>query len=119
MTLDQIDQFCRTLPACEVRYPFESNPKIRAWCLHRKMFAWTVTEQQPPMIQLKADPDLVPTLISAYESVLPGYHMNKRHWITVNASTCEPEMLLGLLEDAHNLIAISLPKAVRIGFQSD
>ena len=119
MTLDEIDSFCRDLPGCKVRYPFESNPDLRAWCLNRKMFAWTITTERPLMVQLKANPDLVPDLIANYGWIHPGYHMNKRHWITVDASNCDDAMLKALLEDAHNLVVDTLPKAARIRLQSD
>lgn len=113
MTLDDVDRFCRSLPGSETRYPFEKNPHLRAWCLNRKMFAWTVTNEAPTVIQLKADPDMVPSLIESYACVAPGYHMNKRHWVSVNPSICDDTMLAGLLEDAHNIVARSLPKASR------
>lgn len=119
MTLDEINRFCRNLPGCDVRYPFDSNPGLRAWCLNKKMFAWTLTGKQPTMVQLKANPDLVPDLIANYDFIYPGYHMNKRHWITVDASRCDSVMLKKLLEDAHSLVMNSLPEAARIGLSND
>lgn len=119
MTLEEIDTFCRELPGCAVRYPFDSNPSIRAWCIGRKMFAWTNTDRSPIVIQLKANPDLVPTLISSYTHIQPGYHMNKRHWISVEADTGDQELITGLLEDAHNLVASSLTRTERMRLLSD
>lgn len=108
MTLDEIDSFCRNLPGCEVRYPF--GEEIRTWTVNRKMFAWTSLGQKPTVIQLKVDPDLLPSLIENYASVRPGYHMNKRHWVSVDSSACDDAMLRELLEDAHQLIVQALPK---------
>lgn len=119
MTLNEIESFCRGLPGCEVRYPFESNPELRAWCLGKKMFAWTITSSVPIVVQLKANPELISTLIESYEGMTPGYHMNKRHWISVDANMCEESMLRDLLEDAHALIANALPRAERIRLLGD
>lgn len=119
MTLHDIDQFCGGLTGCTVRYPFDTNPGIRAWCIGKRMFAWTNTRQHPVVVQLKAHPDLVPMLIESYSCVHPGYHMNKRHWISVDADTCEPQKLIGLLEDAHHLVANALSRAEQMRLLSD
>lgn len=118
MTLDEIDRFCQELPGCVVRYPFESNPDIRAWSIGTKMFAWADMSSHPIVIQLKADPDLVPDLIANYEHIHPGYHMNKRHWVSVNAS-CDPKVMKQLLEDAHGLLVAKLPKREQIRLLGD
>ena len=114
LTLTELDAFCRDLPGCEVRYPFKSGPDLRAWCVRQRMFAWSITTKTPLAVQVKANPDLVPMLIRNYACVTPGYHMNKRHWITVDVATCEAQMLQGLLEDAHALIVGKLPVSMRL-----
>lgn len=119
MTIDAIDQFCRALPACNVRYPFESSPHLRAWCIGKRMFAWSVVNDAPPTIQVKANPDLVPSLIANYDYIQPGYHMNKKHWITIRAAECDADLLQGLLEDAHALVAASLPISERLHLLGD
>lgn len=119
MTLDDIDRICRKLPGCSVRYPFDSRSQIRAWCIGKKMFAWTDTTSQPTVVQLKADPDLVPSLIENYLAIQTGYHMNKRHWVSVKANACDPDLLTGLLDDAHHLVATSLTRAERIRLLGD
>lgn len=119
MTLDEIDEACRNLAGCVVRYPFDSFSQIRAWCIGKKMFAWTDTGSQPVVVQLKADPDLVPALIENYEAIAPGYHMNKRHWVSVNAQKCDATLLANLLEDAHMLVAHTLPRAERLRLLGD
>lgn len=119
MTLDEINEVCRNLPGCTVRYPFDSNSGVRAWCIGTKMFAWADVHKDSIVVQLKADPDLVPAIIDNYESIQPGYHMNKRHWVSVIAATCDADMLVGLLQDAHQLIANSLPKAEQLRLLGD
>ena len=117
MTLDEIDNVCTAWPGCEVRYPFDSD--VRAWCIGKRMFAWCGTNRTPLVIQLKADSTLVPYLVENYEFILPGYHMNKRHWITVQTQKCPEEMLANLIEDSHNLVVRSLPKREQIRLLGD
>lgn len=119
MTLDEIDQYCLGLPGCAPRYPFDSAPDLRAWCIGKRMFAWSVITTTPLTLQVKAHPDLVPTLVRNYDWISPGYHMNKRHWITIDADACEPAMLQGLLEDAHSLVVASLPRIRRLSLLDD
>lgn len=116
MTLDEVNTFSTDLTGCEIRYPFDSSPTVRAWCIGKKMFAWSATDHQPPTVQLKANPDLVPMLIQNYACIAPGYHMNKKHWITVHIADCDRDLLAGLIEDAHGLVAAKLPRGERIRF---
>ncbi len=51
-----------------------------------KMFALISEASQPVRVSLKTDPELNRTLQARYESVLPGYHLNKKHWMTVICS---------------------------------
>lgn len=117
MTLDEIDTFCCDLPGCEVRYPFGED--IRTWTVNRKMFAWTVVDQKQTVVQIKVDPDLLPSLVENYSFIRPGYHMNKRHWISVDAAACDDAMLRGLLEDAHLLIVHALPRKDQLRLLGD
>lgn len=119
MTLDEVDSYCRNLPSCQVRYPFQSAPDLRAWCIGKRMFAWCATNHAPLAVQVKVDPDLVLDLVENYTCISPGYHMNKKHWITVDLSTCDSSMVRGLLEDAHGLVAAKLPRTDRIRLLGD
>jgi predicted DNA-binding protein (MmcQ/YjbR family) len=51
-----------------------------------RMFALITESKQPVQISLKCDPNLAITLREKYETVVPGYHLNKKHWNTVIAS---------------------------------
>ena len=51
-----------------------------------KMFALIAENSKPLRVSLKCDPQLARNLQEKYESVLPGYHLNKKHWITVICS---------------------------------
>jgi predicted DNA-binding protein (MmcQ/YjbR family) len=51
-----------------------------------KLFAIIADGSSPLRVSLKCDPLLAETLRSKYESVLPGYHLNKKHWNTIICS---------------------------------
>lgn len=51
-----------------------------------KMFALITEGKEPVQISLKCDPKLAEVLREKYETVVPGYHLNKKHWNTIIAS---------------------------------
>ncbi|RYV49808.1 MmcQ/YjbR family DNA-binding protein [Pengzhenrongella frigida] len=106
---------CLALPGTAVDSPF--GPDSDVFRIHRKMFAllWNNPRVSDHLIvNLKAEPDEVPLLIAAHEIVRPGFHMNKRHWITVELS---PEADLGfveeLIEDSYDNVVAGLPARLR------
>jgi predicted DNA-binding protein (MmcQ/YjbR family) len=48
-----------------------------------KMFALIANDSKPLRVSLKCDPQLAETLREKYETVVPGYHLNKKHWNTI------------------------------------
>jgi predicted DNA-binding protein (MmcQ/YjbR family) len=48
-----------------------------------KMFALIANDSKPLRVSLKCDPQLAEVLREKYETVLPGYHLNKKHWNTI------------------------------------
>jgi len=78
------------------------------------MFALTDLESFES-INLKCDPETGVQLREQYASVLPGYHMNKRHWITVLMDGSEPDRLIReWIENSYELIVASLPKSKKL-----
>jgi predicted DNA-binding protein (MmcQ/YjbR family) len=70
-----------------------------------KIFALSSLNEEPLTVSLKIDPELGESLRATYESIVPGYHLNKRHWVTVTLNgDADDEIVRGLLEDSHALI---------------
>jgi predicted DNA-binding protein (MmcQ/YjbR family) len=65
----------------------------------------------PTAVNLKCDPDLALELRDRYEQVMPGYHMNKKHWNTVGieGGLADPD-LRKMIDHSYNLVAKGLPK---------
>jgi predicted DNA-binding protein (MmcQ/YjbR family) len=80
------------MPGAWLDYPFDETTAVYkvghkdAPGEEEKMFALIAEGSQPVRVSLKCDPQLSSNLQQKYETVLPGYHMNKKHWITVICS---------------------------------
>jgi predicted DNA-binding protein (MmcQ/YjbR family) len=76
-----------------------------------KIFALTSLDSVPATANLKCDPDRALELRDRYEQVQPGYHMNKKHWNTVELETGLPDAeLRGMIDHSYELVVQSLPK---------
>ena len=101
------------LPGTTLRYPFD--PDLPVLFVGSKMFALLGHTGERESINLKADPEEAWLLRQQYpEAVLPGYHMNKKHWNTVLMDGSVRDALVKeLLEHSHALVVASLPKKVQ------
>ena len=66
----------------------------------RRLFAIIADGSNPLRVSLKCDPQLATTLRERYESVLPGYHLNKKHWNTI---ICSGQLTDDEIKDLANL----------------
>jgi predicted DNA-binding protein (MmcQ/YjbR family) len=84
-----------------------------------KMFALLSEDEVPGTISLKVDPEEGELLRAQYPTIIPGYHLNKRHWITATIDDRLPtDLLTGLVDDSYDLVVASLTKARREALSS-
>lgn len=106
MDFEELDRFCRSLPGAVREYPF--GPQAAVWRLGAggKMFALCIADRTPLRVNLKCEPQLAHDLRQSYpKDVLPGYHMNKRHWNTVIVGgAISDDMLQEMIEDSYDLV---------------
>lgn len=70
-----------------------------------KMFALIPENKEPVNISLKCDPKLSEVLREKYEEVMPGYHLNKKHWITIVISgQLDWEEVQALIRHSYDLV---------------
>lgn len=81
MTHKRVENYLLGLPDAVLDYPF--GEQVAVYKINDKMFALVAEKSSPVRISLKCDPQLSELLRQKYESVMPGYHLNKKHWITV------------------------------------
>lgn len=87
-----------------------------------KMFALSQLDQVPLRVSLKCEPALAEQLRETHESVLPGYHLNKRHWNTVIVDgSLADQVINDMVEDSYDLVVSGLSQARReaLGWRDD
>ncbi|WP_369246494.1 MmcQ/YjbR family DNA-binding protein [Streptomyces sp. R41] len=114
MTPQQLRAFCLSFNATVEDFPFA--PEVSVFKVLGKLFALTHLDARPLTVNLKCDPDDAVRLRGEYPGlIIPGYHMNKRHWNTVTVDGELPDRLVReLIEDSYDLVVAGLPKAERL-----
>ena len=84
-------------------FPFA--PGVSVFKVSGKMFALTRLSVTPLQVSVKCDPLLAESLRESYTSIVPGYHLNKRHWITITvAQDASDAMVYDLIQDSYDLV---------------
>jgi predicted DNA-binding protein (MmcQ/YjbR family) len=110
MDLAQFREYCLSKPGATESTPF--GPDVLVLKVGGKMFALATLDEVPTRVNLKSDPDLALELRDRYEQVTPGYHMNKKHWNTVEIEGGIPDAeLRKMIDHSYDLVAKSLPKS--------
>lgn len=100
------------LPGAELTHPF--GPDWDVWKVRGKVFMLQTALADEALVTLKAEPEDSRALREAYADITTGYHMNKKHWITVHPNGALDEQLLeDLVTDSYLLVVANLPKHAR------
>ncbi len=79
-----------------------------------KMFALVAEDAEPLYVTLKCEPGQALFWRDLFPTVRPGYHMNKKHWISVTLDDSIPRAeVLGMIDDSYDLVVQSLTRARR------
>lgn len=84
LTHKELEEMVLAMPNARLDYPFGAG--VAVYKVADKMFALIAEGAEPPRISLKCDPQLAEHLRQKYETVMPGYHLNKKHWNTIICS---------------------------------
>ena len=120
MDPDQLRRCCLSLTGTEETFPF--GPENSVFKVGGKIFALSRLDGDPLRVSLKCEPALAEQLREAHPAVIPGYHLNKRHWNTVIIDGSLPdEIIADMVEDSYDLIVSKLPEAGRsaLGWRGD
>ena len=102
MNIEELREYCISKPAVTESFPFDESTLV--FKVAGKMFLLTDLVDTFSM-NVKNTPEKVLELREQYPSVLPGYHMNKIHWITVMIDgTISDELLKQWIDESYNLI---------------
>jgi predicted DNA-binding protein (MmcQ/YjbR family) len=103
---------CGARPGSVEDYPFGDGAAV--FKVAGRMFALVSLGPPPGSVSLKCDPRLAEDLRTRYPAITPGYHLNKRHWNTVELDGSVPdEELLDLIDHSYDLVVASLTRAQR------
>lgn len=99
-----VEDYVLSMPNAVRDYPF--GEEVAVYKVSGKMFALIPEGKTPVRVSLKCDPQLSELLRDKYETVMPGYHLNKKHWNTIVLSGQLPwEEVQGLILHSYNLVA--------------
>lgn len=112
MNLETLRDFCLGLKGVTEDFPFGEETLV--FRVEGKIFLLTPVDSETLQFNVKCDPEQAQDLRAQYANVLPGYHMNKKHWNTVLAESSTSDTLLrSWIKDSYDLVVASLPAKTR------
>ena len=113
--IEQLRDYCITKKGVTEHFPFDDVTLV--FKVMNKMFLLTgidAWEQGETKMNVKCDPEWSLELRGEYDSINPGWHMNKKHWNTVTLnSDVSDQFAFELMDHSYDLIIKSLPKKVQ------
>jgi predicted DNA-binding protein (MmcQ/YjbR family) len=108
VNIESFRKYCLAKKGVTEEFPFGEETLVFKVC--GKMFALTSVEEFDS-INLKCDPEEGATLREQYPAVEPGYHMNKKHWITVILDgSIKDTLLKSWIDTSYSLVVNGLSK---------
>ena len=112
MTIDEAVKYALSKKGAVQTYPFDETTLV--FKVGAKMFGLVYDHKGGLGLNLKGDPELNLVLRQQYEGVIPGYHMNKKHWNTVLFDTDVPdEEVINLIDISYDIVFKSLTKKLQ------
>jgi predicted DNA-binding protein (MmcQ/YjbR family) len=112
MDSSDLRSWCLRQPGAIEEFPF--GPEHSVFKVAGKMFALSALERAPLEASVKCEPELAVGLRETHPAIRPGYHLNKRHWITITLDgSLRDQLVRELIEDSYDLIVSALPKQIR------
>src|SRR5215470_16782131 len=116
MNVEILRDYCLSKAGVTEEFPFDEETLV--FKVMGKAFVLTSISEIPGACNLKCDPERAEELREKYPAIIPGYHMNKKHWNTVNwdGSLSDP-FILDLVDHSYNLVIDGLPKILQAKLQ--
>ena len=110
--VEQLRNFALSLPETTEETPF--GPEVAVYKVAGKMFGTLSPDDVPVPMNLKCDPERAIELRDRHEAILPGYHMNKKHWNTVTLDgSLRDDLVIELIRHSYDLVVGGHKKDVR------
>ena len=112
MNIEEVRDYCLAKKGVEETTPF--GPDTLVFKVMGKAFLLCSLDESPFRFNVKCDPELVDDLRAKYACVLPGYHMNKRHWNTIICDGSVSDRLINSwINESYDLVVAGLPKKIK------
>ena len=111
MDIETYREFCLSLAGATEDFPFGED--ILVFRVGGKIFSLCWLGKIPLAVNLKCDPQWAQELREAYPQVRLGYHMNKKHWNTVEIQSLPPALVRQMVEHSYGQVVAKLPKSRR------
>jgi predicted DNA-binding protein (MmcQ/YjbR family) len=112
MTAGALRRWCLAQAGSTEEFPFGERASV--FKVAGKMFALSVLEGRPLEVSVKCDPELAEGLRASYDAVRAGYHLNKRHWITITLDgSLADNTVRELVQDSYELVVSGLSRRRR------
>ncbi|MDB5202469.1 MAG: uncharacterized protein JWQ27_1878 [Ferruginibacter sp.] len=104
MNTDFIREFALQLPGVTESFPFGEDTLV--FKVNNKIFLLLALDADPIQFNVKANPEYAQELREEYpDQVLPGYHMNKKHWNTIIVARLKTAFIKKMIDDSYHLVA--------------
>lgn len=109
MNVESLREYCLSFKGVSESFPFDETTLV--FKVMNKIFLITDINHKPIQINVKCDPVFAVELRESYESIIPGYHMNKKHWNTITLDgSINAELIKRWITDSYYLVLNTLPK---------
>ncbi len=109
MELKQVKEVFLSLKGSFEDFPF--GPEVAVYKVGGKMFG--LMNENQTSINLKNDPLENEMLRLEFEGITPGYHMNKKHWNTIDLDSVDDEIIESLIRQSYKMVYMKLPQKVK------
>ncbi|MEP6937542.1 MAG: MmcQ/YjbR family DNA-binding protein [Chthoniobacterales bacterium] len=110
MNIESFREYCLQKPDATESLPFGDDTLV--FKVKGKMFALAALDEVPTTVNLKCEPDLALDLRDRYAQVRPGYHMNKKHWNTIEFDGDVPDLeIRRMIDHSYDLVYRVYPGA--------
>lgn len=111
MNIEELRDYCLSKAHTTEGFPFDDVTLV--FKVHEKMFALT-SLNKAFTVNLKCDPEKAIQLRERHHEIIPGFHMSKKHWNTINLEgTLSDQFVHELIDHSYDMVWKSLPKKLR------
>ncbi len=112
MNYEELHLYCSNMKGVTEEFPFDETTLV--FKVMGKMFAICGLNEVEARVNLKCDPEKSIEFREEYSDIIPGWHMNKKHWNTVFLEReLSDEFIRALIDHSYNLIVDSLPRKLK------